>query len=172
MNTTTVLNIASPLIQKSGQPTKLKINSMDSSRMACYRLEKQCIYINSDKCMRQYEQLQQDGYHFRDRTQFIQMIVAHEIGHSLDPQLLFLSKQEEHLIDELKYCETEAEMENTFISLGELIIRIENNAWEYAQPFLPADLDQQTLEQYRMFALESYIYGLEGMKQQLMAYLA
>lgn len=141
MERTTAKQVFEELLRASGSTVSVNIKSRfpggrnvggkysisnHSVTMYLGEIKKQCITLFGS--LEGYEQL-------------LRIVFAHELGHAEDSTLAALS-------DRLDTCTSELERKR-------IALRIEENAWDYAQELLP-DADRQMMDTVIYYSLQAY----------------
>lgn len=85
------------------------------------------------------------------------IIVAHELGHAVDPQLDELHIKEKSIKEKLNNCDVEGEIINLMKQLKDIRLTLENNAFDYSYDFIPSEVSVCEVEKHRKKVLNGYV---------------
>lgn len=86
----------------------------------------------------------------------LQLTVAHELGHRVDPNIAELSKRKMEARDKARKAKTLEEMKKWFSVYRELLMILEQNAWDNCYPFCPSTISKEEVKEREIRGMKAY----------------
>jgi predicted Zn-dependent protease with MMP-like domain len=149
-----IKNIIDRILLQSGSRVKVELESYfpgDRFAGGKYNLGSHTITLYIEEIKAQCKQIFSSLDRFEE---YLQIVLAHEIGHAEDIQLL-------DLIDEMDMCSSE-------YTRRMIALKIEENAWDYARKLIPENI-HSFLDTIVNYSLEPYRESLKTNQESLEA---
>lgn len=169
MITENIKEIAKTLVEEANVKVDFTFNNQTNRSMASYIHGKNAINFNINQMVKEFYTLEESGICFKDFALFVHVIVAHEIGHILDPLLEKTNEMKKRLVSDIDQIMCKKQLKERIEELKSVIIDAEKTAWNFAESILPKTVERTVLSEFISHCLSTYESGIDRMEHLVIA---